>query len=353
LAFLFSEGKTFFHNELMMKEVSVMDFRRNQEQWEEQSLSPYAQQSGKTKGRERVELPCSVRTEFQRDRDRIIHSKAFRRLKHKTQVFIAPEGDHYRTRLTHTLEVAQIARTIARALRLNEDLTEAIALGHDLGHTPFGHSGEAALDAIFHGGFQHNLQSLRVVEVLEKQGGLNLTWEVRDGILHHTGSCKPATLEGQIVKIADRIAYINHDIDDAVRGGIIKMTDIPEECIQVLGANHSMRINAMVRDMIEASWDQPCIGMSPVVDKAMNTLRTFLFDRVYINSVAKGEEEKAQYILKQLFLYAVNNPTEIFGPRNQWSEEVEQMACDYIAGMTDRYAIGQYQKFFMPHGWQK
>lgn len=330
-----------------------MDFRLIQEQREEQYFSSYAQLSSKSKGRERAELPCSVRTEFQRDRDRIIHSKAFRRLKHKTQVFIAPEGDHYRTRLTHTLEVAQIARTVARALRLNEDLVEAIAVGHDLGHTPFGHSGEKALDAIYHGGFKHNAQSLRVVEVLEKPGGLNLTWEVRDGIYHHTGTRLPSTLEGQIVKIADRIAYINHDIDDALRGGIIEIADIPKEHLHILGDTHTMRINTMVRDMIENSWDQPKIAMSPQVGEAMDALRSFLFARVYINSAAKKEDEKAKYILKQLFFYAVNNPVEIFGQREQWIDDVERMACDYIAGMTDRYAIAQYQKLFIPHGWDR
>lgn len=330
-----------------------MHFRKMQEQLEEQVLAAYAQLSSKSKGRERPETPCSVRTEYQRDRDRITHSKAFRRLKHKTQVFIAPEGDHYRTRLTHTLEVAQIARTIARALRLNEDLTEAIALGHDLGHTPFGHAGEAALDAVYHGGFKHNLQSLRVVEKLERKNGLNLTWEVRDGILHHTGPVKPATLEGQIVKIADRIAYINHDIDDAVRGGIIELCEIPQDCLEILGTNHSQRINNMVRDMIETSWDKPVIEMSPQISQAMDALRSFLFERVYINSVAKQEEEKAKYILKQLFFYAINNPLEIFGPREHWTDELERMACDYIAGMTDRYAIGQYQRYYIPHGWEK
>lgn len=330
-----------------------MDFRQVQEQREEQFLSAYAQLSRTSKGRERAELPCSIRTEYQRDRDRIIHSKAFRRLIHKTQVFIAPEGDHYRTRLTHTLEVAQIARTIARGLLLNEDLTEAIALGHDLGHTPFGHSGEKALDEIFSGGFRHNVQSLRVVEVLEKPGGLNLTWEVRDGIARHTGTQHPATLEGQIVKIADRIAYINHDIDDALRGGIISMADIPADSIRVLGHTHSLRIDAMVRDMIVNSWEQPKIKMSAAMEEAMAALRAFLFERVYINSAAKKEDEKAKYILKQLFIYAINNPLEVFGPREQWYDAVERMACDYIAGMTDRYAIGQYRKLFIPKGWDR
>lgn len=330
-----------------------MDFRQIQEEQEKQAFSAYAQLSSESRGRERAELPCTIRTAYQRDRDRIIHSKAFRRLKHKTQVFIAPEGDHYRTRLTHTLEVAQIARTIARTLRLNEDLTEAIALGHDLGHTPFGHSGEKALDDVYYGGFHHNAQSLRVVEVLEKPRGLNLTWEVRDGIGNHTGTRLPATLEGQIVKIADRIAYINHDIDDALRGGIIEIDDIPAESVRILGNTHGLRINTMVRDMIATSWEQPKIAMSSQVGAAMDTLRSFLFDRVYINSAAKKEDEKAKYILKQLFAYAVNNPTEIFGSREQWYDDAQRMACDYIAGMTDRYAIAQYQRCFIPHGWEK
>lgn len=330
-----------------------MDFRTMQEQIEEQTLSLYAQFSARSRGRERTEEPCSIRTEFQRDRDRIIHSKAFRRLKHKTQVFIAPEGDHYRTRLTHTLEVAQIARTIARALKLNEDLAEAIALGHDLGHTPFGHCGEKALNAVYQGGFKHNQQSLRVVEVLEKEGGLNLTWEVRDGIVNHTGASKPTTLEGQIVRIADRIAYINHDVDDAVRGGIIKLCDIPLECLEILGCNHSQRIDNMVRDMIKTSWDKPVVAMSTPVGEAMDMLRTYLFEHVYINSAAKEEEEKAQFILKQLFVYAINNPVEVFGLRENWYDNIERMACDYIAGMTDRYAISQYHRFYIPRGWEK
>jgi dGTPase len=249
--------------------------------------------------------------------------------------------------------VAQIARTIARALRLNEDLTEAIALGHDLGHTPFGHSGEEALNTVYHGGFKHNVQSLRVVEVLERAGGLNLTWEVRDGILNHTGTGQPATLEGQIVRIADRIAYINHDIDDAVRGGIIELADIPQDCLKTLGYNHSQRINNMVQDMIKASWNQPVVAMGAKVRQAMDMLRDYLFKRVYINSAAKQEEEKAKYILKQLFVYAVNNPLEIFGPHDEWPDDLERMACDYIAGMTDRYAIAQYKKFYIPHGWEK
>nr|MDA8233379.1 deoxyguanosinetriphosphate triphosphohydrolase [Clostridia bacterium] len=267
-----------------------MFIRKSVEERESQQLSPYAARSADTRGRKVEEEPCPVRTAYQRDRDRIIHSKSFRRLKHKTQVFIAPEGDHYRTRLTHTLEVGQIGRTIARALCLNEDLTEAIALGHDLGHTPFGHAGEEALDQVYPPGFKHNEQSLRMVEVLAREGkGLNLTWEVRDGILNHTGSVKPATLEGQIVKIADRIAYINHDIDDALRGGIIQLRDLPRECLELFGSTHSDRINIMVTDIIKNSWDKREIAMSQEVWQATQTLRIWLFENVYIGSEAKKE----------------------------------------------------------------
>ncbi|MDI6632428.1 MAG: deoxyguanosinetriphosphate triphosphohydrolase, partial [Thermoanaerobacteraceae bacterium] len=263
-----------------------MQFREYTEEMEDRLLSPFACRSRQTRGRREPETPCSVRTAFQRDRDRIIHSKSFRRLKHKTQVFIIPEGDHYRTRLTHTLEVSQIARTIARALRLNEDLTEAIALGHDLGHTPFGHTGEEALAAVYPG-FRHNEQSLRVVDLLEDGKGLNLTFEVRDGILTHTGEQKPLTLEGKVVRIADRIAYINHDIDDAIRGGVLTLRDLPRDCLDVLGYHHRDRINTMVVDMIQASWEQPEIRMSPEVQGAMERLRAFLFERVYTGSEAK------------------------------------------------------------------
>ena len=292
-----------------------------------------------------------VRTEFQRDRDRIIHSKAFRRLKDKTQVFIAPEGAHYRNRLTHTLEVAQIARTIARALRLNEDLTEAIALGHDLGHTPFGHAGESILNAIHPGGFAHNEQSLRVVEVLEKGDGLNLTWEVRDGILNHPGSLRAGTLEGQIIKIADRVAYINHDIDDAIRGGVIKPSDLPLDCVEILGRRHNDRINTMVIDIIMQSSEQPEIQMSPYVKKAMDHLRDFLFERVYIGSIAKREEEKAKRMLGQLYNYFLEHFDEL-DLNHRPGDEPARTVCDYVAGMTDHFALAQYQRFFFPMPWQ-
>lgn len=316
-------------------------------------LSRYAALSAQTQGRVYPEEPCQVRTVFQRDRDRIIHSKAFRRLKHKTQVFIAPEGDHYRTRLTHTLEVAQIARTIARALRLNEDLTEAVALGHDLGHTPFGHAGEEALDEVFSSGFRHNEQSLRVIEKLEGERGLNLTWEVREGILHHTGPIKPATLEGQVVRFADRIAYINHDIDDAVRARIISSDDLPKESVQVLGNHHRMRINTMVLDLVEHSWDKPEINMSPGVHRATDELWSFLFEYVYIGSLAKKEEQKARRIIKILYQYYVENPS-LLPPEQQEKvdeEGVERCAVDYVAGMTDRFAIKVFEKYFLPFPW--
>jgi len=324
-------------------------FEKREEDW----LSPYATKSKSTRGKKIQEKLCDVRTVFQRDRDRIIHSKAFRRLKHKTQVFISPEGDHFRTRLTHTLEVSQIARTVARALRLNEDLTEAIALGHDLGHTPFGHAGETALDKIHPGGFRHNLQSLRVVDEIELGSGLNLTWEVRDGIVNHTGDGNPGTLEGQIVRIADRIAYINHDIDDAIRGKIISPESLPKECLKVVGFKHSERINAMIRDMIDTSWDRSYITMSEEMSAAMDELRLFLFKNVYIGSLAKTEEDKAKRLVGEIYCYYNNNPQEIPGEdgrNNDHTSKNDNLVVDYIAGMTDRYAISIYRKIFVPTG---
>ena len=295
-----------------------------------------------------------MRTDFQRDRDRILHCKSFRRLKHKTQVFLAPEGDHYRTRLTHTLEVAQIARTIARGLALNEDLTEAIALGHDLGHTPFGHAGERLLNSIVPGGFAHFRQSLRVVERLEKEGaGLNLTWEVRNGIERHTGGEDAATLEGQVVRLADKIAYINHDIEDALRGGVIYPIDIPLEVSQVLGFTHGERINALVVDAISASRGQDRICQSPQVGEAMAVLKEFMFANVYTNPIAKGEESKAQDMLKMLFGYYQKNPDELPADFQaiRLEEGVDRAVCDYIAGMTDPFAVSEYTRLFIPMGW--
>lgn len=334
-----------------------MNARERTAEAELATLSPRAAKSRESRGRQRPEPECDVRTCFQRDRDRIIHSKAFRRLKDKTQVFLAPEGDHYRTRLTHTLEVGQIARTIARALRLNEDLTEAIALAHDLGHTPFGHAGEQALDEIHPGGFRHNEQSLRVVDVLERrpngEAGLNLTWEVRDGILNHPGDRKAATLEGQIIKLADRIAYVNHDIDDAVRAGIISLWDLPPGAA-VLGDSHGQRIDRAVRDVIAASDGQPEIRMSPEMWTALHELRAFLFQRVYIGSRAKADEEKAKRMLAALYRYFREHPGELPDgetPASRTETETAQAVCDYVAGMTDRYAIATYSRIFVPAPW--
>jgi dGTPase len=316
-----------------------MSSREEIERREEAWLSPRASRSSESRGRERDEEPDPLRTCYMRDRDRIIHSKSFRRLKHKTQVFLAPEGDHYRTRLTHTLEVSQISRTIARALCLNEDLTEAIALGHDLGHTPFGHMGEEAFQDLTPAPFRHNEQSLRVVEKLEYNGkGLNLTWEVRDGILTHTGkSLEPATLEGGIVRIADRIAYVNHDIDDAIRAGILEESDLPASTHEVLGRRHSGRIDTLVKDIVEESRNREEILLSPPVAAALDELRNFLFDRVYIGSVAKEEQEKAKLVLREEF-------------RRQ-GVDVSVGVCDYVAGMTDRFAMRKYQEHFLPHVW--
>lgn len=324
-----------------------MNIREQYQQFEDQFLSPYAVRSQNTRGRIRELAPCEVRTDFQRDRDRIIHSKAFRRLKHKTQVFISPEGDHYRTRLTHTLEVAQIARTISRALRLNEDLTEAIALGHDLGHTPFGHAGEHALNDLLPGGFRHYEQSLRVVDVLEGNQGLNLTYEVRDGILKHTGEAEPETLEGMVVKISDRIAYINHDIDDALRAGKISYDELPRECVDLLGREHSRRINTMVRDTILNSMGKPQVAMSSEVGKATHKLRDFLFDVVYMGAEAQHEESKARFIIEKIYRLVLDKP-ELLGREHGQDLAGERVAADFVAGMTDRYAIRFFHSHFLP-----
>ncbi len=327
-----------------------MNLRVAYENIERRWLSPLACFSDSSRGRMYPEEPCSVRTVFQRDRDRIIHSKSFRRLKYKTQVFIIPEGDHFRTRLTHTLEVAQISRTVARALRLNEDLAEAIALGHDLGHTPFGHTGEAALNEVFSPGFKHNRQSLRIVDELEGRRGLNLSLEVRDGILNHTGGTDPFTLEGQIVKICDRIAYINHDIDDGLRGGILREKDLPGRCLEVLGHSHRERINNMVLDLIDNSSGKSRISLSEDFQEATDGLRSFMFENVYVGSEAKREEIKAKHVVKFLYKYMVETPGAM--PREYLEkveyEGLERVVCDYIAGMTDRYAISQFSRLFLP-----
>lgn len=331
-----------------------MFLREMTEELERQTLSPYAALSADSRGRQRPMEPCQIRTCYQRDIDRILHSKSFRRLMHKTQVFLQPEGDHYRTRMTHTLEVVRISRTIARGLRLNEDLTEAIALGHDLGHTPFGHAGERVLNEILPGGFRHNEQSLRVVDRLEKDGaGLNLTWEVRNGIVCHTRGQQAATLEGQVVRLADQIAYINHDIEDALRGGVIYPMDIPLEVSSVLGFTHGERINALVVDVIRASRDQDSIRQSEEAGEAMSLLREFMFENVYTNPMAKGEEGKAQEMLRRLFDHYRRDPDALPADFQEirLEEGVDRAVCDYIAGMTDPFAIEQFSRLFIPTAW--
>ena len=327
------------------------------EQREYEILSPFAAKAAESRGRFVFEEPCDIRTDFQRDKDRIIHSKAFRRLMHKTQVFLAPEGDHFRTRLTHTIEVSQIARTIARSLNLNEDLTEAIALGHDLGHTPFGHTGEKILNSIHPGGFKHNVQSLRVVDFLasnETRKGMNLTQEVRDGIVNHTGKDIPFTLEGQIVKLSDRIAYINHDIDDALRSGVIQFSDIPVECINILGRTHRDRINTLVNDMIENSTNKDHITLSKECSHYMNLLRSFMFEHVYHNENVKKVEDlaKVEIIVESLYNYYLKHPEKLPSDLYEMIPEFgeQEIVKDYIAGMTDRFAMNQYTEIFMPKG---
>lgn len=334
-----------------------MNFRIEQEKLEHQYLCSNASFADCSKGRITFEQECDIRTCYQRDTDRIIHSKAFRRLKHKTQVFLQPEGDHYRTRLTHTLEVSRIARTISRALRLNEDLTEAIALGHDLGHTPFGHAGERALAVIMdsYGGFTHYEQSLRVIDYLEKDGkGLNLTYEVRDGILRHTVNPMASTLEGRIVKLSDRIAYINHDVDDAVRAGIMKEDDIPDEITCAIGSRYSERINSIITNVIMNSLNKDDIMLSPDYSFILESFHNFMYSAVYRNEKAKGEEKKVLGLLEGLFNYYNNNPhclpddylglIDIFGK--------ERVICDYISGMTDKYCIDKYNEIYIPAQWQ-
>ena len=330
-----------------------MTIREQLEAREAEWLSPFAALSQRTRGRERPETPCEARTCYQRDRDRIIHCKAFRRLKFKTQVFIAPEGDHYRTRLTHTLEVTQVARTLARALRLNEDLTEAIALGHDLGHTPFGHIGERSLNELMPEGFRHNEQSRRVVEKLERGGeGLNLTEEVRDGILCHSGSQLPLTLEGQCVRRADRIAYLNHDLDDALRSGILRPFDLPADCLRVLGGSHGERINTMILSIVHESAGQSEVRMEPLVEAAMDGLREFMFEKVYRDSWREAEEERCHHVVRGLFEYYSAHPAEM--PEEYvmigYTEGLPRAVGDFLSGMTDRYAVRLYQQLFIPSG---
>jgi len=339
----------------VLAEREMLTVREKTEQIEHEILSPFATLSVNSKGRMRHEEPCPLRTAFQRDRDRIIHCKSFRRLKYKTQVFLAPEGDHYRTRLTHTLEVSQIARTIARAFRINEDLTEAIALGHDLGHTPFGHAGERALSEICPGGFTHYKQSIRVVDRLERDGqGLNLTYEVRNGIECHTTGEQPSTIEGGVVRISDRIAYINHDIDDAIRAGVLTQNDLPWDAQYILGRTHSERINTLITDLVENSAGST-LSMSPEVQAAFDKLHAFMFESVYTNPLAKGEEGKAQHLVERLYEYFCKHTDALHEEYRGIisTDGVETAVCDYIAGMTDRYAVQLYNDLFIPQTWKK
>lgn len=328
-----------------------MTIRERLEQQESRTLSPYAQLSSRTRGREKPISSDDMRTEFQRDRDRILHCKSFRRLKGKTQVFISPQGDHYRTRLTHTLEVTQVARTLARALRLNEDLAEAIAMGHDLGHTPFGHTGEDALDKLIEGGFEHRVQSRRVVEVLERGGqGLNLTWEVRDGIEHHSGKVRPQTLEGRCVHLADRIAYINHDIDDAIRGGVLRADELPERALRRLGRTHGERVGTMISSVVRYSQDRDDVQMDPDTWEELMALRAFMFERVYARDWAANESEKASHIVSELVRYYMEHPSMMPNEYLEiaFREGTQRGVCDYVACMTDAYAVKTYQKLFIP-----
>lgn len=333
-----------------------MTIRENMEQWEREHLSPYASLSADSKGRLKQEEECDIRPVFQRDRDRIIHCKAFRRLKDKTQVFLTPEGDHYRTRLTHTLEVSQTARTIAKALRLNEELVEAIALGHDLGHTPFGHAGERALNRVCPFGFEHSEQSVRTVDRLEKGGhGLNLTHEVRDGILNHQTKGKPHTLEGMIVRFSDKIAYIHHDMDDAVRGGILTEADVPKEIQEVIGSSTGERLDHFIHDIVTNSMGKNDIVMSEPVENAMKQIRQFMFERVYKNPAAKAEESKAEVLMETLYQYYLKHvddlPEEFLNLLSE-GEPRERVVCDYVGAMSDRFAIGVYEEIYIPKSWQ-
>lgn len=353
-------GNGFLYGSLHFRtmERGCMNLRETQEAWEKEHLSPFAAKSADSRGRDRIEEECDIRTAYQRDRDRILHCKSFRRLKHKTQVFLSPEGDHYRTRLTHTLEVAQIGRTIARALRMNEDLTEAIALGHDLGHTPFGHCGERVLNQVSPAGFQHYEQSIRVVELLEKEGeGLNLTWEVRDGIVNHRTTGHPSTAEGQIIRLSDKIAYINHDIDDAIRGQILREEDLPKEYTNVLGTTTKARLNTLIHDIIRESMGKEQISMSGDVKEAMSGLRKYMFKSVYTNPAAKSEEAKASKMLTEMYHHFMEHfdeiPLEFRLKASARQESKDRVVCDYIAGMSDQYAVHIFTGIFVPVSWNK
>ena len=332
-----------------------MNIREQMEKRELELLNPYASHSIYSKGRERKEQECDIRTVYQRDRDRIVHCKAFRRMKDKTQVFLSPQGAHYRNRLTHTLEVSQTARTIAKALSLNEDLVEAIALGHDLGHTPFGHAGEAALNEICPLGFSHFKQSIRVVELLEKNGeGLNLSWEVRDGIVNHRTAGTPHTLEGQVVRLCDKISYIHHDMDDAERAGIFSEDDIPITIRVILGDSCRERLNSLIHDIITTSYGKDKVEMSPEVEEAMMSLRKLMFASVYRNPIAKKEEKKAERMLQEMYLHYAKHSDAMSSEYReliQRGEPLERVVCDYISGMTDQYSMAKYKELFVPSGW--
>ena len=323
--------------------IDGLTVRERIEKKEQMYLSPLAQKSSETKGRSRFEIPCELRTDFQRDRDRILHSKAFRRLKHKTQVFFSPYDDHFRTRMTHTLEVSQIARTISRALDLNEDLTEAISLGHDLGHTPFGHSGERVLNELMPNGYKHNEQSVRVVTFIED---LNLTQETLDGILNHSYDCSPSTLEGQVVRLSDKIAYINHDIQDAIRARIISNDDIPSASVEYFSTTNRIRLTKIINDIVENSYGKDKILMSDECFEQFINLRTWMFNHVYNNSLAKQEEDKAQNVIKRLFEYYCEELKRMYP--SSGDENIMQTACDYVSGMTDRYVLIKFEQYFLP-----
>ncbi len=344
----------FIHN--LTQEGKTLKIREQLEERETQILSKHATFSKNSRGREKEEKQCDIRPCFQRDRDRILYSKSFRRLKDKTQVFLSPDGDHYRTRMTHTLEVSQNARTIAKALLLNEDLAEAIALGHDLGHTPFGHAGERALNAVCPEGFRHNEQSLRIVERLENYGkGLNLTWEVRDGIVNHEMNLTPGTLEGKVVRLSDKIAYMHHDMDDAIRGGIITERDVPEELASVIGHTKGEWLDTFIHDIIATSMDKDDILLSEPVYKAFHDLRRFMFERVYTNPVAKGQEGKVEEMIKILYHYYVEHietlPEYLRNMYERGEVTRERAVCDYVSSMTDRYAVAAFEEVYVPHSW--
>ena len=335
-----------------------MQLREELEKREITTLDPHASYAARTRGRLRYEEECDIRTCYMRDRDRIVHCKSFRRLKDKTQVFLAPQGDHYRTRMMHTLEVSQTSRTVARCLMLNEDLVEAIALGHDLGHTPFGHAGERALNSACPSGFRHSEQSLRIVDKLEKDGrGLNLTWEVRDGIRNHGTSCHPATLEGQIVRLCDKISYIHHDMDDAIRAGILNEDDVPGDLRDLLGHSTRERLNTFVHDIVNTSSGMGKVEMSPAIAEAMKDLRTFMFENLYTNAAAKGEDNKAELMVRELYGYYINHPEKMPADYYRMIEEKgeapERVVCDYISGMTDQYSMMKFREIFIPQSWSK